>query len=184
MREIIAFDKDLFLTINDKHVEWLDPVMLFFSSYTGWTTIALLILLYVIYKGRQRRWSVAIFTVLTVLTTSMLNNVVKMIVMRPRPIHEEVFADVIHAIESYDASYSFFSAHSANSFALAVFAAFSVRRWSFSVMALLWAATVAYSRIYVGKHYPLDVVVGILFGILMAYFWRWVFDYYKGIKSN
>ena len=184
MREIIAFDKDLFLAINGKHVEWLDPVMLFFSSYTGWTAIAIVILLYAIYKGKRWRWSVAIFTVLTVLTTSMLNNAIKMIVMRPRPIHEEALADIIHAIESYDASYSFFSAHSANSFALAIFAAFSVRQWPFTVFALFWAAMVAYSRIYVGKHYPLDVVIGILFGVLMAYSWRWLFNYYKRLKSN
>lgn len=179
MREIIDLDKQLFLGINKYHTEWMDPVMLFFSSYAAWGLVAFLVFVYILYTNEKaRRWSAVCFLTLTVASTNLLNNVVKVIVARPRPIHEEAFTDLFHAIEKFDSSYSFFSAHSSSSFALAVFASLCVRKKGFAIVALLWAFVVAYSRIYVGKHYPVDVGVGILFGVLMAMFWWKIYKLY------
>lgn len=185
MHRIIEFDKELFLEINGWHTEWLDPVMLFFSSYTAWGAIAALIFLYVLYvKSKETRWTTACFLLLAVTSTNLLNLFVKELVERPRPIHETAFTDIIHAIEKFDTSYSFFSAHSSSSFALAVFASLVVgKRW-FTFSTVFWAFAVAYSRIYVGKHYPIDVAVGILFGCLMALLWWKLYKYYKKRKTN
>lgn len=185
MQEIIRFDQQLFLDINKHHASWIDPIMLFFSSYPAWGIIAFVILVYVLYqKEKTWRWPVACFMFLSVFTTNLLNQVVKYIVARPRPIHEEHFTDIIHAIEKFDASYSFFSAHSSSSFALAVFALLVVRKTYFTVAVLCWAFIVGYSRIYVGKHYPLDVLVGIVFGTIMAIFWWKVYSNWKKNKIN
>lgn len=158
--------------------------MLFFSSYTAWGVIAGLILLYVLYgKPKESRWAVVGFMFMAVASTNLFNQIVKVLVARPRPIHEAVFTDVIHAIEHFDASYSFFSAHSSSSFALAVFASLAIRKRWFTTASLLWAFVVGYSRIYVGKHYPIDVVVGVIFGTLMAIIWWKLYAYYKKQKK-
>lgn len=184
MYEIIDFDKRLFLDLNKLHAEWLDPIMLFFSSYTAWGLVALLFLIYIYYvKDKTWRWSSICFLAVAVLSTNLLNNLVKIIIARPRPIHEEAFSGVIHAIEKFDPSYSFFSAHSSSSFALAVFASLLVRKTYFTAMALPWAFMVAYSRIYVGKHYPMDVLVGLLFGVLMAMIWWELYKRYTERKT-
>ncbi|MDD4659865.1 MAG: phosphatase PAP2 family protein [Massilibacteroides sp.] len=183
MHQIINFDKQLFLEINRHHLEWLDPVMLFFSSYAAWGIIALCLLIYVVCtQDKAWRWPIANFLFLCVITTNLLNQLIKVIVARPRPIHEQAFIDLIHSIESFDSSYSFFSAHSSSSFALAVFALLAVRKASFSIFVLFWAFMVAYSRIYVGKHYPFDVIAGILFGTLTAVIGWGIYCNYK--KEN
>lgn len=185
MHRIIDFDKQLFLEINRHHQEWLDPVMLFFSSYTAWGIIAFFLLSYVFYvQGEKWRWQTVGFAILCVIATNLFNQLIKIIIARPRPIHEQAFVDLIHAIEKFDASYSFFSAHSSSSFALAVFISLVIRKNAFSLLALSWAFLVAYSRIYVGKHYPFDVVAGIIFGTLMAFIGWKLFDDYKNKKMN
>lgn len=185
MHRIIAFDKELFLDINGQHTEWLDPVMLFFSSYTAWGVIAVLIFSYVLYThAKETRWPVACFLFIAAASTNLLNLFVKELVERPRPIHEAAFANIIHAIEKFDASYSFFSAHSSSSFALAIFASLVVRKRWFTFISVCWAFAVAYSRIYVGKHYPIDVIVGVLFGCLMAVLWLQIYTYYTKRKTN
>lgn len=185
MQQLIEFDKQLFLDINKLHTPLLDPVMLFLSSYEAWGIIAILILLYVFYsKDKAWRWPVLCFMFLSVASTNALNQLVKITIARPRPIHEAIFTDLIHSLEKYDASYSFFSAHSSSSFALAVFALLVVRKKFFTVIVLSWALLVGYSRIYVGKHYPIDVVVGILFGVLMAVVWWKIYMYYKKRKTE
>lgn len=185
MHQIIEFDKQLFLDINRQHTEWLDPVMLFFSSYTAWGVIAWLIFLYVFFvKLKEGRWPVACFLFMAVAATNLFNQFIKVMVERPRPIHETAFANIIHAIEKFDTSYSFFSAHSSSSFALALFASLTVRKKWFTIVTILWASAVGYSRIYVGKHYPIDVAVGVMFGSLMALFWWKLYNYYKKLKTN
>lgn len=182
---IVDFDKQLFLDINRQHTEWLDPVMLFFSSYTSWAVVAILVLSYLLYKSLpKRRLPLVCCFILSVLSTNLLNHLVKVIVKRPRPIHEPAFADIIHAIEKFDASYSFFSAHSSSSFALAVFALLFVKEKWFTLVSLFWASAVAYSRIYVGKHYPGDVIVGVLFGILMGVMGWKMYEFYEKKKVN
>lgn len=185
MHRIIELDKELFLELNKLHSKFLDPVMLLVSSYTFWVIVACLIMIWMMNtKGKILYRPVLAFTFLSVLLTNVLNQVVKVIVERPRPIHEETFQGVIHAIEKYDTSYSFFSAHSSTSFALAVFALLAIRKPVFTVIVLFWAVIVAYSRVYLGKHYPLDILTGILFGTLIAMICYHYYHKYEVKKIN
>lgn len=185
MHRIIELDKELFLELNKFHSKFLDPVMLLFSSYVFWVIVACLIMIWMMNtKDKILYRPVLGFTLLSLLITNALNQVVKVIVERPRPIHEEAFQGVIHAIEKYDTSYSFFSAHSSTSFALAVFALLTIRKPFFTAIVLLWALIVAYSRVYLGKHYPLDILTGILFGTLIAMICYWFYHKYEIKKIN
>jgi undecaprenyl-diphosphatase len=185
MHRIIDFDKQLFLEINRHHQEWLDPVMLFFSSYTAWGIIAFFLLSYVFYvQGKSGGGKPLVSQYCASLPLIFLINLIKIIIARPRPIHEQAFVDLIHAIEKFDASYSFFSAHSSSSFALAVFISLVIRKNAFSLLRFILGILSRLQRIYVGKHYPFDVVAGIIFGTLMAFIGWKLFDDYKNKKMN
>lgn len=173
IHEIIEWDERLFLLLNGKYVGWLDYVMVFLSSYLCWVLSALLMLTFVYLKSDSWKKMTALFFAMTVAMSALITNIIKPIIARPRPIHNEEWDGVIRALEgTSDMSYSFFSSHSATTFSMAVFFFLIVRKLKLSLYygwaAILWAAAVAYSRIYVAKHYPLDVLCGTLFGIMMG----------------
>lgn len=116
---------------------------------------------------------------LTIGLNSGINHLIKLIIARPRPLQVEAWQGIIHAIEEYETSYSFFSAHSSNSFSMAVFSLLYFKNKKYSYIITIWAALVAYSRIYVGKHYPVDVLCGIAFGIVMGFLCFKLFERYK-----
>lgn len=176
---IADWDKEVFLFINSQHVSWLDPVMLALSSFTTWVSVCILIVLYMLYKGGRWKIMAPLFMLLTIGINSGVNHLIKLIIARPRPLQVEAWQGIIHAIEEYETSYSFFSAHSSNSFSMAVFSLLYFRNKTYSYLILIWATLVAYSRIYVGKHYPVDVLCGIAFGIMMGFVCFKLFGRYK-----
>lgn len=176
------WDRELFVFLNSKHIPWLDEVMTWFSSYLAWGVVALTIVLVMVLRDRTRGKRAALYLVLSVGLTLFLNNLVKWMIMRPRPGHEELLKELINQLEDPGKSYSFFSAHSSSSFCLAMFTALYFRNKIYTVAIFAWSMAVAYSRIYVGKHYPLDVAVGILFGLLMG--WGGYRLYQRTIKKG
>ena len=180
---IADWDKELFLYINSHHIAWLDPVMLALSSFTSWIIICIAIIAFMVYKGGRWKYAAPFFMLLTIGLNSLLNHIVKQFVARPRPVNVEAWEGVIHALEEASAtSFSFYSAHSSNSFSMAVFSLLFFRNKKYSWVILIWATLVAYSRIYVGKHYPVDIMVGTLFGIMMGFLCYKLFDIYKERK--
>lgn len=176
---IVDWDKEVFLFVNSQHISWLDPVMLALSSFTTWVSVCILIVLYMLYRGGRWKITAPLFMLLTIGINSGVNHLVKLLIARPRPLQVEAWQGIIHAIEEYETSYSFFSAHSSNSFSMAVFSLLYFRNKTYSYLILIWATLVAYSRIYVGKHYPVDVLCGIAFGIMMGFLCFKLFGYYK-----
>jgi len=187
LNKLIEWDQELFLFLNGKNASWLDPIMLALSSYIGWILVFAIMALVIYFKAKDWKKTSAIFFMLSVGISALLTNIIKLFFERPRPIHNKDWEGVIHAIEEYSTSYSFFSSHSATTFAMAVFfflvfAKDKVYRY-YGYLGLLWATGVAYSRIYVAKHYPIDVGVGILFGTFIGIVgYKW-FDYYKKKKT-
>lgn len=163
------WDRELFMFLNSKHIPWLDDVMTALSSYLTWGVVALVVLIAVWFRDWTKGKKAALSLVLSVGLTLLLNNLVKWIIMRPRPGHEELLKELINQLEDPGNSSSFFSAHSSSSFCLAIFSTLFFRNKLYGVVIFAWAMAVAYSRIYVGKHYPLDVLVGILFGLAMGW---------------
>ena len=92
--------------------------------------------------------------------------VTKKIVERPRPYIS--YPDDLNPLE-YETSYSFPSGHTSTAFATATSLSLQFRKWYITIPAFIWAGTVAYSRMYLGVHYPSDVIVGILVGVASSY---------------
>lgn len=178
-----SIDKQLFLYLNEKHQDWLDPIMLIFSSYVTWT-IAFVLCGVIIYLS-QKNYKIAavIYYAITVALSSILTNILKIIVKRPRPIHEKEWDGIIHNIEGYSEAYSFFSSHAATTFCIATFL-FLILRLKKVYAVFIFSLGVSYSRIYLSKHYPLDVIVGMLFGILVACIGYKLFESYTLSKDR
>lgn len=185
LEKIIEWDKELFLLLNGKHIDWLDPVMLFLSSYLNWFLVFFIMLVLIYWKADEWKKTASFFFTLSIGVSALLTNIIKLIIERPRPIHNELWQGSIHAIEKYSNSFSFFSSHSATTFTMATFFFLFFRKNRlYGIIATLWATLVAYSRIYVAKHYPFDVLVGILFGTMIGILGYMLFEQFKKRKNG
>ncbi|MCD8264453.1 MAG: phosphatase PAP2 family protein [Tannerellaceae bacterium] len=173
------WDRELFVYLNSKNAGWLDPVMILLSTYTAWTVLCVLVMFLMVYKDRVQGKIAALFLVVGIGLNLLLNTFVKLLIMRPRPGNEDLLTGVINQLEAVGESYSFFSAHSLSSVCLATFTTLYFKNKLYGIAIFAWALAVAYSRIYVGKHYPLDVLVGILFGLLTGWLSYWVYRRYN-----
>lgn len=185
--KLIEWDQKLFLFLNSKNASWLDPVMLALSSYIGWIIVFVAMAAFIYFQAKHWKKTSAMFFMLSVGMSALLTNIIKLFIERPRPIHNVAWEGTIHAIERYSTTYSFFSSHSATTFTMAVFflmvfakdKAYKYLGW----LGIIWATGVAYSRIYVAKHYPGDVIVGILFGITIGIVGYKSLEYYRQKKT-
>jgi 1-acyl-sn-glycerol-3-phosphate acyltransferase len=166
--KLIDWDKSLFTALNGLHVDFLDPVMVFASGKWSWILLYAGVVFFLFWKRAWRPGLLALLAIaLTFALTDYFGNMIKHAVQRPRPCLE--FEGLIYSLEACGGRYaSFISNHAANIFGLATFSALFFRRKWFAWGIFGWASLVSYSRIYVGKHYPLDLLCGALFGILVA----------------
>jgi undecaprenyl-diphosphatase len=174
------WDTELFLIVNGAHFDWLDPVMKTFSAINVWIPMYLAIA-GLTFRGKpvwkgivELLMLVAAFTLADQLSVHLFKNVFE----RLRPCHVEELKSVIHSLEDCGGRYGFISNHAANAFCFAMFVAWFFKNRYFTIMIFLWAVCVSYSRIYVGKHFPLDVICGAAFGIVCQ---QTILLLYKGI---
>lgn len=166
-------DKDLFLYLNSLNYPPIDRFMVAISSYTWWAII-FIILAFVIYFYGRHKWTEVIFYFLSVGASVILTNIIKLFIKRARPIHIDWDAlgyhNVVYKLDEYSSHYSFFSSHSASAFCIAAFTFLALRKQQWiGYLAFVWAFIVGYSRIYVGKHFPVDVFVGMIVGIAIGW---------------
>jgi undecaprenyl-diphosphatase len=170
-QEIHRFDQDLTLKINSWNSSISDPFWEFMSDIPVWIPMYLLIVLYIIWRlGWKKGLIVVAGALLTFGFCDQFSNIIKEAVARLRPLNDEyMIANGLHILEK-GGKYGFFSAHSANAFGLATSTLIGLRidkrlkyrgyaAWMYS-----WATLVAVSRIFVGKHYLGDCLVGIIVG--------------------
>ena len=173
MQDILLLDKELFLFLNKLGGDSWDGFWLVITN--KWASIPLyLLLLWISYKfaGPRRTLYLLIAVALLITVTDQLANFFKYGVQRPRPCHEAELMAEMRLVKAYcGGKFGYFSAHAANAFALANFFRIlfrqHIRLLDFALP--LWALLVAYSRIYIGVHYPHDVITGILIGLFLGW---------------
>lgn len=169
---LIQFDHILFTYLNNLHLDWLDPIMKVISGKLTWAPLYLLMLIGIIKHYGKKTFLIVGLVALLITASDQLSQGFKYGFKRYRPCQElSNHQPKPHIVDGKcGGKYSFFSAHSANSFAIAFFiGALLIPVWRKSKKTLLiWAVVVAYSRVYLGVHYPADIVVGAIFGILLA----------------
>jgi undecaprenyl-diphosphatase len=172
------WDRQLFLFLNGLHTPWLDEVMWVFSQQ--WFGIPFyLFFVWILYKSQGWKGALAglIACVLTVaLANTITSEILKEWTGRYRPTHNFEIGHLVHTVNDYRGGlYSFCSSHAANMFGIAT-VVFLLGRKSYPKIIcflLIWASLISYSRIYLGVHYPSDVLagafIGIGCGVLMIY---------------
>jgi undecaprenyl-diphosphatase len=170
LNKLLQWDQEFFLLLNGAGTKTFDPFWVFISSTTSAIPIFIFIIFLLIKKHRSSFWQ-GLVLILIVVSLADLTSVhaFKNVFLRLRPSHEPAIVDQIRLLVSKGGLYGFVSSHAANFFAIAAIVStlFSERKYLPYIL-YSWATLVAYSRIYVGKHYPLDVLGGALLGILIA----------------
>lgn len=164
-------DEQLFVFLNSQGSERWDGLWLLVTNKFSWIPfyVALMYLAYRHYGLRNMLIILALIVVM-IIATDQLANLFKHSFERPRPCREEHLKEIIRYIAPRCGRYGYFSAHAASSMALAVFLGLLLRKTHRYLMLLLlfWASIVGFSRIYVGVHYPLDTVTGMVIGALVG----------------
>ncbi len=166
-----SFDESLFLFLNSYHNSFFDQMMWLFSDRFFWIPLYAW-LLWILYRQFPKRyWTVLVAITLLIIASDQLCNLAKVNVMRLRPSQEPHLQAMVHFVKGYTGGmYGFYSAHSSNAFAVALFIIKSAarKRWYIILVPLLYAFLTAYSRIYLGVHYPGDVMTGMITGAILG----------------
>jgi membrane-associated phospholipid phosphatase len=173
---LLELDRTLFGLLNGQwHNSFFDAVLPYWREKLVWVPLYVGLIAFALYRFRREGLYFVLAAALTVgLADTLSSKVLKKNVQRLRPCQDSELQAEVRLLAGCGRSYSFTSSHAANHFALAVFIAFIWgRRWrAIRWPLLLWAGSIAYAQVYVGVHYPLDVLagglLGALVGILMA----------------
>lgn len=180
-QEIHRLDQDITLWINGFHSVISDGIWAFLSNIPVWIPMYVLIIAFILRRLGWRKGGIVVLSaVLTVVFCSSFSYYMKELTERLRPLLDTyMLENSLHVLET-GGKYTFFSAHSANAFGLATSTYLGLRmdqRAEYKVYAIsmyTWATLVAVSRIFVGKHYLGDVIVGICVGIVVGVLFAWV----------
>lgn len=188
LSKLINLDYLLFYYV---HFEWsnkfFDTVFPFIRNQFFWAPVYLFLLLFSIYNYGKKGllWCIGYLVAFGV-TDYTSSSIIKPIFKRTRPCNDETFLEAIRGLVHCGSGYSFPSSHAANHFAMSVFIAITLtknHKWLW-VPLLLWAALVAYAQVYVGVHFPIDVLGGSLLGSLIGVVFGILFNYCIKLQSN
>ncbi len=170
LEKIISLDKQLLVYLNNLGSETYDSLWLIITKQLYWSPLFLLIF-YLLQKkiGWKKFGYYILFTAVLILICDQTVNLFKHGFERLRPINDEEIKGLLRIVKT-SKSFSFFSGHATNSMASTVFTFMILRKYyKYSYLLFLFPLIFAYSRIYLGLHFPTDILTGYVFGATMGF---------------
>jgi undecaprenyl-diphosphatase len=181
---LIGYDQALFSKINGSWTNsLLDKVLPWARTSEHWIPFYVILLVFIIYKWKAKTIKWVLLAVVNVAITDQISsNICKPFFHRLRPCNDPA---IMHQsrllIDHCLTSFSFTSSHAANHFGFAIFMYITLRPLfkNFSYLFFLWAGIISYAQVYIGVHYPIDVIMGAAIGVIVGYaaaklFGKWV----------
>ena len=192
LEQLIHIDTEILLAINGWHAPWADRLMWIISAKATWIPLYALLIGLLVWRYRKPasksvKWlqKVPVCVVLIVVIAAAIgladfiaSGILKEWVARPRPTRVPELEGVLHLVNGYKSGrYGFVSSHAANTMACALLFSLIWRNKIATIGLMLWVAMNCYSRMYLGVHYPTDILGGLIVGSLVAvaayWFCRW-----------
>ena len=183
LEKLLSLDTNLFVYLNGMGSETFDGLWLMITKQTSWIPL-FIFLLYLIYKklGTKQSLYLLLFVAILLVLTDQTSNLFKNGFQRLRPCNNPEINSFIRIVQSRS-SFSFFSGHATSSMGVVTFLYLIFKRdFNYFWLLFLWPLIFAYSRIYLGLHYPLDILSGYLCGAILGFL---MFKCYQIVqKSN
>ena len=190
-QSIIEFDKQLLLLLNGSESLFLDALVLILTNAWTWVPLYISLLIVVIKNSESALKVVMIMAsagLCVLLAGTVDDTIVKPLVGRWRPTRDPEIGLLVDIVDGYrGGDYGFFSAHAANTFSIAIFFCWLVRSRLLSIALVLWSFTNCWTRLYLGVHFPGDILVGLCWGGLVGtgvyYLYRYFFAKFTWTSS-
>ncbi|MEI6678957.1 MAG: phosphatase PAP2 family protein [Mariniphaga sp.] len=160
-----SWDKDLFLFLNGMHSLLWDYSMTLFTLTPTWTLFYGTILIIIVNKYNKKSLFIIFALALLILCADQFSGILKHTIQRLRPSNDPVIGHLTHIFFNKGGEFGFVSAHAANTFAIATFTSLLFKNRRYAIFIFPWAMMIAYSRVYLGVHYPGDILGGAILGI-------------------
>ena len=184
IERILQIDTELLLLINGWHAPWADTLMWIISEKTTWIPLYLFLIILLIWHYPQpaitakwkflKRVPMCVIMILLIaasvgIADFISSGILKDLVARPRPTRVPELEGFLHLVNGYKSGqYGFVSSHAANTMACGLLFSLIWRKRIATISLMLWVAMNCYSRIYLGVHYPLDIIGGLIVGSVVA----------------
>ena len=183
LERLVHIDTEVLLAINGWHAPWADRLMWIVSAKETWIPLYLLLVGLLVWRYRKPavtsvKWlqkvpvGVVVIVVIGLAVGAadfIASGILKDLVARPRPTRVPELEGMLHLVNGYrSGQYGFVSSHAANTMACGLLFSLIWRNKIATVGLMLWVTVNCYSRMYLGVHYPLDILGGLMVGVLMA----------------
>lgn len=172
MEKIIELDKELLLFLNSFHHPMIDPVMYYVTKTTFWIPLYIffVFLIFKVYR-KDAWWLIAGAAITILLADQITSSLMKPYFARLRPSQDPSLEGLVHLVNGYKGGlYGFASSHAANTFGISLFVWLTLHKhYRWVGLAFVWAGLMTYTRIYLGVHFPGDILVGAIVGLMCGW---------------